>query len=187
MFDRVRAEDEGIKTVDVTMVILRMIHILSGVAWAGAVFFLTAVVQPAIEGGGPEAGRFMQRLASQSRFRLVMAIAPGLAVLSGLVLYARVSAGFQIAWITSGAGLSLTIGGLAALLTVVVFGVFQRPVAERLQVLGGEVQRSGGTPTSAQAAEMRVLQQRMRQTMWWATLLLTVTVLTMSGGRYIRL
>ena len=168
------------------MVILRMIHILSGVAWAGAVIFLTVVLQPAIVGGGPEAGRFMQRLASQSRFRLIMAIAPGLTVLSGLVLYGRVSAGFQIAWITSGAGLNLTIGALATLLTFVVFGAFQRPVAARLQVLGGEVQRSGGSPTSAQAAEMQVLQRRMRQTMWWATLLLTIAVLTMSSARYIR-
>jgi len=173
--------------MDAPMVILRMIHILSGVVWAGAVIFLTAVLQPAIAGGGPEAGRFMQRLASQSRFRLVMAIAPMLTVLSGLVLYGRVSAGFQIAWITTGTGLSLTIGALASLLTFVVFGVFQRPVAARLQVLGGEVQRSGGSPTSAQAAEMQALQRRMRQTMWWATLLLTVSVLTMSGARSIRL
>ncbi len=129
----------------------------------------------------------MQRLASQSRFRLVMAIAPMLTVLSGLVLYGRVSAGFQMAWITSGVGLSLTLGALATLLTFVVFGVFQRPVAARLQVLGGEVQRSGGSPTPAQAAEMQVLQRRMRGAMWWATLLLAVAVLAMSGARYIRL
>jgi hypothetical protein len=32
-----------------------------------------------------------------------------------------------------------------------------------------------------------VLQRRMRQTMWWATLLLIVSVLTMSGARSIRL
>ncbi len=130
--------------------------------WAGAIIFLTVVLQPAIEAGGPDAGRFMQRLASQSRFQLVMAVAPLLAILSGLVLYGRVSAGFPIAWITSGTGLSLTIGGVAALLTAVVFAVFQRPVVARLQVLGGEVQRSRGTPTSAQAAEMQVLQRRMR-------------------------
>lgn len=173
--------------MDATMVILRMIHILSGVVWAGAVIFLTVVLQPAIAGGGPEAGRFMQRLASQSRLRLVTAIAPMLAVLSGLALYARVSAGFQMAWITSGAGLSLTIGALASLLVFVVFGVFQRPVAARLQVLGGELQRSGGAPTSAQAAEMQVLQRRMRGAMLWSTLLLTVAVLAMSGARYIRL
>jgi len=169
------------------MVILRMIHILSSVVWAGAVIFLTVVLQPAIAGGGPEAARFMQRLASQSRFRLVMAIAPGLTVLSGLVLYGRVSAGFQMAWISSGTGLSLTVGALASLLTFVVFGAFQRPVAARLQALGGEVQRSGGAPTAAQAAEMQVLQRRMRWSMWWATLLLTVAVLAMSGARYIRL
>jgi uncharacterized membrane protein len=169
------------------MVILRMIHILSGVVWAGAVIFLTVVLQPAIAGGGPEAGRFMQRLASQSRFRLVTGIAPLLTVLSGLVLYGRVSAGFQMAWITSGTGLSLTIGALATLLTFVVFGVFQRPVVARQQVLGAEVQRSGGAPTSAQAAEMQVLQRRMRGAMLWTTLLLTVAVLAMSGARYIRL
>lgn len=165
------------------MLILRMIHILSGVVWAGAVIFLTTVLQPAIAGGGPEAGRFMQRLALHRRFRLVMAIAPALTVLSGLVLYGRVSAGFQMAWITSGTGISLTIGALATLLTFVVFSVFQRPVAARLQVIGAEVQRSAGSPTSAQAAEMQALQRRMQVSMWWATLLLTVAVLTMAGAR----
>src|SRR2546425_12335475 len=118
------------------MVILRMIHILSSVVWAGAVFFLTAVLQPAIAGGGPEAGRFMQRLASQSRFRLVMAIAPMLTVLSGLVLYGRVSAGFQNAWINSGAGLTLTVGGLAPLVRLVACGVLHSAVAARVQALG---------------------------------------------------
>jgi hypothetical protein len=167
------------------MVILRMIHILSGVAWTGAVIFQTVVLQPAIAGGGPEAGRFMQRLASERRFQLFMGITPGLTLLSGLVLYGRVSAGLQRAWITSGPGLSLTIGTLATVLVFVVFGVFQRPVVARQQALGAEIQRSGGAPTSAQAAEMQGLQQRMRGAMLWATLLLTVAVLAMAGARYI--
>lgn len=94
---------------------------------------------------------------------------------------------FQIAWITSGTGLGLTIGGVAALLTVVVFALFQRPVVERLQVLGGEVQRAGGRRRRRKLAEMHVLQRRMRGAGWWATWLLTVTVLAMSGARYIRL
>jgi hypothetical protein len=92
-----------------------------------------------------------------------------------------------MAWITSGTGLSLTIGALATVLTFVVFGVFQRPVVARQQILGAEVQRSGGAPTSAQAAEMQVLQRRMRGAMLWTTLLLTVAILAMSGARYIRL
>jgi uncharacterized membrane protein len=37
--------------VDATKFILCMIHILSGVVWAGAVFFLTAVLQPALRHG----------------------------------------------------------------------------------------------------------------------------------------
>lgn len=173
--------------MDVTMVMLRMVHIVSGVFWAGASFFLTTVLQPVAEGGGPEAGRFMQRLTSQSRFRTAMAIAPLLTILSGMVLYGRASAGFQRAWITTGTGLTLTLGSLAALLTFVVFGVVQRPLVMRLQALAGEVQRSGASPMQAQMAEMQSLQHRMRGVALWSTLLLLIAVLAMSSARYIRL
>lgn len=167
------------------LIILRIIHILSGVSWAGAVIFLTLVFQPAVDAGGPEAGRFMQRLASHRRFRTFMAITPTLTFLSGLALMGAASAGFQRAWIATGTGTTLAIGSVATLLVFVVFGVVQRPALERLQALGADLQRSGGAPTSAQAAQLQALQQRMRGAGVWSTALLTIAVLAMASARYV--
>jgi len=174
-------------SVDATMILLRVIHILSGVFWAGATFFLVGFLQPVVAASGPEGGRLMQRLTSQKRFQMAMPVAAGLTILSGLALYGRVSAGFQIAWITSGTGLVLALSSVAAILAVVTGGVVQRPMATRLQVLAGEVQGSGAPPRPAQMGEMRRLQRRISSISLWIVLLLIVAVVGMASARYVRI
>src|SRR2546427_4378320 len=133
-------------SVDASMILLRVIHILSGVFWAGATFFLVGFLQPVVAASGPEGGRLMQRLTSQKRFQMAMPVAAGLTILSGLALYGRGSAGFQLAWITSGTGLGLALSSGAAILAVVAGGVGPRAMATRLQGLAREGQGAGGPP-----------------------------------------
>src|SRR2546430_16948757 len=110
-------------SVDATMILLRVIHILSGVFWAGATFFLVGFLQPVVAASGPEGGRLMQRLTSQKRFQMAMPVAAGVTILSGLALYGRGSPGVLIAWINSGAGLGLALGSVTAVLAGVTRGV----------------------------------------------------------------
>src|SRR2546430_9247198 len=116
-------------SVNVTMVVLRLIHILSGIFWVGTTFFLVGFLQPVVAQSGPEGGRFAQRLMSQKRFQAAMSVAAGLTILSGLVLYGRGSPGFQHASGTSGAGLVLAPGGLGAGLSGVAARGPPRPPA----------------------------------------------------------
>src|SRR2546428_4872640 len=118
-------------SVDATMILLRVIHILSGVFWAGATFFLVGFLQPVVAASGPEGGRLMQRLTSQKRFQMAMPVAAGLTILSGLALYGRVSAGVQIAWTTSGTGLVLAGSSGAAVLSGACGGGVQRALGTR--------------------------------------------------------
>src|SRR2546430_1371269 len=90
-------------SVDATIILLRVIHILSGVFWAGATFFLVGFLQPVVAASGPEGGRLMQRLTSQKRFQMAMPVAAGLTLLSRPPPYCPGSAGVPIAWVTSGA------------------------------------------------------------------------------------
>src|SRR2546426_4742723 len=69
-------------SVDATMILLRVIHILPGVFWAGATFFLVGFLQPVVAASGPEGGRLMQRLTSQKRFQMAMPVAAGVTILS---------------------------------------------------------------------------------------------------------
>src|SRR2546426_12269347 len=124
-------------SVDVTMILLRVIHIVSGVFWAGAAFFLVGCLQPVVAASRPEGGRLMQRLTSQKRFQMAMPVAAGVTILSGLALYGRGSAGVQIAWITSGTGLVLALSSVAAILAGGNGGGGQRAIATRRPGPGG--------------------------------------------------
>src|SRR5437899_11671186 len=101
-------------SVNVTMVVLRLIHILSGIFWVGTTFFLVGFLQPGVAQSGPEGGRFAQRLMSQKRFQAAMSVAAGLPTLSGPVVNGRSSRGFQHAGVASGPGAGLALGGLPA-------------------------------------------------------------------------
>src|SRR2546422_11636527 len=98
-------------SVNVTMVVLRLIHILSGIFWVGTTFFLVGFLQPVIAQSGPEGGRFAQRLMSQKRFQAAMSVAAGLTILSGPRLVGRGAPGFPHAWGGSGAGPGVAPGG----------------------------------------------------------------------------
>lgn len=63
---------------------LRIIHILSGVFWAGATWLLAGWVAPAVELSGPAGKTLMQNLASKRRLSEALAVAGLLSVGSGL-------------------------------------------------------------------------------------------------------
>src|SRR5207247_8578412 len=89
-------------SVNVTMVVLRLIHILSGIFWVGTTFFLVGFLQPVVAQSGPEGGRIAQRVMSQKRFDAAMSAAAWLASPAGLVVYGRGFREFQPAWETRG-------------------------------------------------------------------------------------
>ena len=126
----------------------------------------------------------MQHLMTGTRFRTAMGAAAGLTILSGLLMYAGVSGGFQLAWIASGTGLALTVGALAAILAA-AGGGRGGGAGRRLEGLMLEVTAAGGRPTPAQAAELAALQRRGQSTMRAAALLGLVAVAAMAVARYV--
>jgi uncharacterized membrane protein len=97
--------------MDAVTAVIRSIHVLAGVFWAGTVYFVFAYLGPAAR--SPEGGRVMERLAP--RFGPAVGIASGLNILSGLALYGRDSQGFRPEWVLSPTGLTFTLGALAAI------------------------------------------------------------------------
>ncbi len=170
--------------MDIGMIVLRLIHIFSGVFWVGSLLVVTGFLQPAAASAGAEGGRFMQRLFNQTRFGPVQGIAGALTVLSGLLMYLRDSAGLQLAWITSPSGLVLTIGALAGILAGVVGAALAGPAGTRLAALARELQASGTPPTAAQATQMQALQKRVNQVTLWATVLVVLALAAMATARY---
>jgi uncharacterized membrane protein len=167
------------------IILLRVIHILAGVFWAGAAIMLAAFLEPTARSLGPDGGKFMQRLTGQMRLTTFILLAASLNILAGLGLYWIISGGFRVRWITSGPGLSLTIGALAAIVTFILGLAVTRPTLLSIGALGQEIQSAGGPPKPEQMAKMQVLQTRLATAGRVGAVLLVIAVIGMAVARYI--
>ena len=167
------------------MIILRLLHVVSGVFWAGTLIFVATFLNPAVRAAGPEGGRVMLRLQERG-FLTVMPVVAALAILSGLALYWRVSGGLQAVWVTSRLGLAFTVGGVASIVAFVI-GVFvMRPAALRVAVLvTGLDQVPEGPARQARQAEIQGLRLRAAAAARWVAGLLAIAVATMAVARYL--
>jgi uncharacterized membrane protein len=172
----------GVKTMDIFMMILRIIHILSGIFWAGTAFFFVLFFEPTIKAAGPAGGTVMGRL-TLTRFPMVMALSSILTVVAGFLMYWLDSGGFQVNWISTPPGVAMTIGSLAGILAFLLGGAVQMPASARMAVLQKEIQTAGGTPAPSQMEEMRVLQERISNASRRGAALMTIAVLGMAMAR----
>ncbi|HZY44153.1 MAG TPA: hypothetical protein VFF70_05310 [Anaerolineae bacterium] len=166
--------------MDVYMIILRVIHILAGVLWAGWAFVSVAFIEPATRAVGPEGGKFMQALSGKTKLIPAMLISPLLVIITGVLMYWKVSDGLSGSWLGSPAGLALTIGSLAGILAFVLGFVINRPAAEHMAALSREMQSAGKPPSPEQMAELRAQQQRLSKGGWYGAILLGIAVIGMA-------
>jgi uncharacterized membrane protein len=165
------------------LLVLRVVHILGGVFWAGSSFLLTGFIEPTVHAAGDEGRRFMQRFNAGNRISKVIAAAAGSTVLAGLWLMWIVSGGSD-AFFQTGRGLGLTIGMLAAILAFILGFVMQNRPMRRMASLGGEISASGQPPTPEQGAAMERLMDTARLGGRLVAGLLLITVVTMATARY---
>jgi uncharacterized membrane protein len=167
------------------MIVLRMVHIISAVAWAGGDFLIVGFVSPGARALGPEGGRFMQWLVQKGRLPTYMNSMSFLASLSGILLFWQVSGGLQPAWLLSGRGLTLTIGSMAGLLAFGLGHAIQGRAAKRMGEIGQAIAAAGGPPSTAQQAEIGEMQRRLHVGGLIGAVLIAISVVGMAIARYI--
>lgn len=166
-------------------VLLRAVHIVCGVYWAGTLFFVATLLQPSVADAGPEGGKVIQALIRRRFFEIVPVMAV-LTILSGLELYRRDSGGFRTSWIASGPGMSITVGALAALVAFVIGMSILRPAAKRVGPLAQSAQgMPEGPEKEARLGEVQRLRRRTAVGGRWVAALLAVTVIGMAISRYL--
>lgn len=165
------------------MVWLRLVHIVAGIVWVGSAVFAALFVFPTARAVGADGRRFIERL--QRRMGPAMGIAMLLTVIPGFIMYGKLSAGFNRAWVTSRPGLALGAGALAAILAVIVGIASNASAGVRLAALSKSVEAQGGAATAAQAAQVAVLQARMERGMQAAAALLVIAAAAMAVARYL--
>ena len=168
--------------MDIYVIVLRLIHIFSGIFWVGTSFFLYFFLQPGVKAAGPAGGAVMGRI-STSRFPMVIGLAALFTVLAGFLLYWKDSGGLQLDFITSSAGIMLTLGALGGIVAFgVSFGV-QMPVTLRMAAIQKAAQASGQPPTPAQMQELQVLGKRMEVATRWGVIFMIIAVIGMATAR----
>ncbi|MGH2456416.1 MAG: hypothetical protein ACRDHD_09200 [Candidatus Limnocylindria bacterium] len=171
--------------MDWYMIVLRILHIGSGVFWVGAAAVFFWFIEPSIKAAGPGGQAVMREITIKRRFPVIITAAATLTVLAGFLLYLRASDGFRADWIQTGTGLGITVGALAAIGAWLAGFFLIKPRVDRLGAIGAAVQAGGGPPTDAQIAEIQSLERQLRTIGLSDLVLLGLAVVAMAVARYL--
>lgn len=169
--------------MDLYMVILRLLHIPAGIVWVGFSLFMMSFAMPAALSMEDRGGRFVRALYNTTPLLRVFPITALVTTVAGVLLYLRVSDNFNANWLTSGAGIVLTIGSLAGLAAFFHgIGIGRRSEAQKelLNTIAG--QPDG--PTPAQGAQLAEIGQKQARATMISVVLMVIAVVGMSTARY---
>lgn len=163
----------------------RLIHVIAGVAWAGALVFITVILIPAIRGAGAAGGSVMDQVVRVRRLPIMLMSLAILTVLSGLSLFYLDFTAFGPAWMHTGPGRTFSLGGALAILGMIVGMSVSTPAASKLGALTATIKAKGGPPSPEQSAELERLQNRLAVAGTVITILVLLAVACMGVARYV--
>jgi hypothetical protein len=182
---RVDSSHRWSSAMDTYFIVLRLVHIVAGTFWVGGALLNVAFLEPTVRASGAEGGRFMARLAGDAHYGPALSIASLFTIVSGFLLYRRISGGLHWAWVTTNTGMAFTIGALAGSTAFALgLGVIAR-TAGQLSALNAQVQTTGGSPLPEQVRQLDRLQARLHQAALIEAPLIIVAVSTMAIARYL--
>jgi uncharacterized membrane protein len=172
-------------TSPTVVIVLRLFHILSGVFWVGSVVFIARFLAPAVRDAGPGGPGVMQQLTQVRKLPNALIGAAVVTILSGVLLYAIDSGGFQNAWLASRQAMIFGLGGVLGIATLIMGILVNAPVGNRLGEIGAAIKARGGPPTPEEAVQLQQLQARLARAGAVAAALLILATAAMAVARYI--
>jgi uncharacterized membrane protein len=146
--------------MDPLLVVLRLIHILGGVYWAGTMFFFVTFLEPSLRSLGPDGGKVMIRFFERGYLKLLPIVAV-LTMLSGLWMLWILSNGFDAGYMGSSLGMAFSTGGALAIVAFIVGMVVMRPAAASIWDIARRLpQEPDESARNALLAEMGKLRAR---------------------------
>ena|SRR6185436_5929809 len=165
-------------------IVLRLVHVVSGAFWFGAVFTNFVFVQPAVLGSGADGQRVMVHILRDRRFLDVVLAAAVLTGMAGGILFWRDSNGLDPSIVFGASGLGFTLDGVAGLLALVLFLFIGYPNTRRLLMIGGRLESEGRPPTADEQAVLTRSQAALRPLGVAVPALLGIAVVAMATARY---
>ncbi len=167
------------------MILLRLLHIVSGALWVGIAVFLPFYLMPSLGEAGPDAaGRVMSGLQKR-KMHIHLPIAALLTILTGYLLYWKASAGFQPEFMGSGPGIAFGTGGLLATIAFVIGMAVARPSMTKAVRLSQELQTASEGERPELVASIQRLRQRGATAGAAVAVLVLLALVTMAVARYL--
>ncbi len=168
----------------VNLIILRFVHVVSSVCWAGGGFVTFLFLEPTAKDLEPAGRQFIAHMAGKRRFNIFMVVNSTLTVLSGALLLWVSTRGDLMTYMKTGPGLGFALGSLAGAIVYFVgmFGVGM-PLG-KLSKLGEEIQKAGTPPTPEQVAEMQKLEKTISVNEKIDFTLVALSLILMATARY---
>jgi uncharacterized membrane protein len=167
--------------MNVLVIVLRLIHILSGVLWVGGSMMSAFFLSPAVAATGDAGQKMMGYMVSKGRMSVRLTVAAILTVLAGLTLFWIDSDGLTSAWTTSATGWGFGLGGLLGIIglgTGMLVGI-------NVSKLGSIAAAAQGKPTNEQMSQMQAAQKRMALASKFSTTALVLALVCMATARYL--
>ena len=166
------------------LIILRLVHVIASVCWAGGGFIFFLFIEPTAKALAPTGMQFVEYMVTKRRFSIFMVISSTLTLLSGALLLWQYASGRWLDYVSTGPGLGFTLGSIVGVIVYLIgmFGV--NPRAVKLARIGQEIQAAGGPPTPEQAAMLHKLDREMSTLNVADFALVALSLMLMATARY---
>jgi len=166
------------------LIVLRFVHVVASVCWAGGGFIFFLFVEPTAKALAPTGMQFVDHMVTKRRFSIFMVISSTLTVLSGALLLWNYVSGQWLGFVNTGPGLGFTLGSVVGVVVYLIgmFGV--NPRAIKMSKIGKEIETAGGPPTLTQAAELMKLDKEMSVLGLADFVLVALSLILMATARY---
>lgn len=146
--------------------VLRFVHIVSGIIWVGGGVFVAFFLMPAVAANRQIMPQLMEGLQRRKVF-IILPTAGLLAILSGVRLLWIDSAGFADSYMATGPGRTFSVGGAAAIIALLLQVFVSRPAGVRLGALAAQLAAS---PPANERERLSAEAERLRRRNAIATL-----------------
>ncbi len=160
------------------LVVMRVVHILAGVIWAGSAIFLAVVLDPRLRALGPDIQRKVTAALAPG-LRIVLDAGAAITILAGIALIIRLERDLLDA---SGWAWAI-LTGFAASILALASGIATISTMKKLTGTGEDM--TGGDPTLEEEAEAGRLSARATLLARITAVLVVVAVVTMASARFV--
>jgi uncharacterized membrane protein len=169
--------------VHAELLILRIIHVVGAVIWAGTALFVSFFLIPAIGMAGPAGAPVMGALVKRRMFVIVPTVAV-VTILAGLRLLWLISDGYSAAFFASRMGMTYATGALVSILAFAIFLTVNRPALGRMTTLQAQMAKASDAERAPLMGQFNALRERTAAGSKGIAYLLIIASIAMAIGRY---